>query len=201
MIEVAGFRTLEAESCWGKSSFHGSILTPGQIVCWVIFFLSAVMIANFSSSFFEILSDLNQAVPYHLRRESNALAGYTTGPVVYPANVFDCEVIRYRLLQVRPNLKKRRREVGYHHRGLGTAWFKSDKISKKEEGKLAIITADKKNITQQTIWAGVEMPPRKLLLRQQLNFRLQCPEACNWPDFTPTCNHAKSCFIWITHQS
>ena len=47
-------------------------------------------------------------------RESNALAGYTTGPsigpVVYPANAFDSRQrgdIRYRLVQVRQNLKTR----------------------------------------------------------------------------------------------
>ena len=51
--------------------------------------------------FFEILSDLNQAVPNHLA-DGSQLTRLT----------LVCEVIRYRLVQVRQNLKKEKEEGG-----------------------------------------------------------------------------------------
>ena len=46
------------------------------------------------------------------------------------------------------------------------------------------------NITQQTIWAGDEMLPKKTAFTSA-TFRLQYPVACNWswPDLPPACHH------------
>ena len=69
--------------------------------------------------FFEILSDLNQAVPNHLADESQTrqpdagrcIIGHTLLRIVQwcirlTRLTLVCEVIRYRLVEVRQNLKK-----------------------------------------------------------------------------------------------